>query len=62
MAASPVGLLDQQRTIAGFMLGLVLHAAVPAVGRAGNIPLFCGVFCLILTMYGGGFAAAAGRA
>jgi MFS family permease len=40
-----------------FMLGLVLYAAVPAVGRAGNIPLFCGVFCLILTMYGGGFAA-----
>jgi MFS family permease len=40
-----------------FLLGLALYAAVPAVGRAGNIPLFCGVFCLILTMYGGGFAA-----
>ena len=30
---------------------------MPGVGRAGNIPLFCGIFCLILTMYGGGFAA-----
>ena len=40
-----------------FLLGLVLYAAVPAVGRAGNVPLFCGIFCLILTMYGGGFAA-----
>lgn len=40
-----------------FLLGVVLYAAVPTVGRAGNIALFCGVFCLILTMYGGGFAA-----
>jgi MFS family permease len=40
-----------------FLLGLLLYAAVPAVGRAGNIGLFCGVFCVILTMYGGGFAA-----
>jgi MFS family permease len=40
-----------------FLLGASLYAAVPGVGRAGNIPLFCGIFCLILTMYGGGFAA-----
>jgi MFS family permease len=40
-----------------FLLGAALYAAVPGVGRAGNIPLFCGIFCLILTMYGGGFAA-----
>ena len=40
-----------------FLVGLSLYAAVPSVGRAGNIPVFCGVFCLILTMYGGGFAA-----
>jgi MFS family permease len=40
-----------------FLLGCVLYASVPALGRAGNIPLFCGVLCLILTMYGGGFAA-----
>jgi MFS family permease len=40
-----------------FLLGAVLYAAVPSVGHTGNIPLFCGIFCLILTMYGGGFAA-----
>jgi MFS family permease len=40
-----------------FLLGAACYAAVPGVGRAGNIPLFCGIFCLILTMYGGGFAA-----
>ena len=40
-----------------FLLGIALYAAVPAVGRAGHIGLFCGVFCVILTMYGGGFAA-----
>jgi len=41
-----------------FLLGLVLYAAVPAIGRAGSVGLFCGVFCVIITMYGGGFAAA----
>jgi MFS family permease len=40
-----------------FLLGIGLYAAVPAVGRAGLIGLFCGVCCLILSMYGGGFAA-----
>lgn len=39
-----------------FLLGLALYAAVPAIGRAGHVGLFCGTFCLILTMYGGGFA------
>jgi nitrate/nitrite transporter NarK len=40
-----------------FAAGLLLYAAVPAIGRAGNVALFCGCFCLILSMYGGGFAA-----
>lgn len=40
-----------------FLLGMLLYAVVPAVGRTGSVPLFCGVLCLILTMYGGGFAA-----
>ena len=40
-----------------FAAGLVLYASVPMIGRAGNVPLFCGCFCLILSMYGGGFAA-----
>jgi MFS family permease len=39
-----------------FALGFVLYAAVPAVGRLGNVGLFVAVFCVILTMYGGGFA------
>lgn len=40
-----------------FLLGMLLYATVPSVGRTGSVPLFCGVLCLILTMYGGGFAA-----
>jgi MFS family permease len=39
-----------------FALGAALYAAVPFAGRAGSVPLFVGAFCLILTMYGGGFA------
>ncbi|PYV07396.1 MAG: MFS transporter, partial [Acidobacteria bacterium] len=30
--------------------------AVPALGHAGSVGLFVAVFCVILTMYGGGFA------
>lgn len=40
-----------------FAAGIVLYAAVPPLGRAGDVPLFCVCFCLILSMYGGGFAA-----
>jgi MFS family permease len=40
-----------------FGLGAALYAAVPAAGHVGSVPLFCGILCLILTMYGGGFAA-----
>jgi len=39
-----------------FSLGAVLYAAVPTAGRSGSVALFVGIFCLILTMYGGGFA------
>jgi MFS family permease len=39
-----------------FALGFVLYASAPTAGRAGVIPLFVAVFCIILTMYGGGFA------
>ncbi|MDR2215748.1 MAG: OFA family MFS transporter [Nevskiaceae bacterium] len=39
-----------------FLLGLVLYAAAPSVGAAGNVALFVVIFCVILTMYGGGFA------
>jgi MFS family permease len=40
-----------------FLFGIALYSAVPAVGHAGQIALFCGIFRLIMTMYGGGFAA-----
>ena len=39
-----------------FALGTVLYCLVPSLGRSGNIALFVGAFCLILSMYGGGFA------
>jgi hypothetical protein len=36
--------------------GMLLYALVPSLGRAGNLVLFVGTFCVILSMYGGGFA------
>jgi MFS family permease len=39
-----------------FSLGTLLYALVPFAGRIGSVPLFVTLFCVILTMYGGGFA------
>jgi MFS family permease len=39
-----------------FTLGIVLYALVPYFGHIGSTPLFVAAFCIILTMYGGGFA------
>jgi MFS family permease len=39
-----------------FVLGIVLYSSVPTLGHLGSIPLFVAAFCIILTMYGGGFA------
>jgi len=39
-----------------FLLGTALYASAPSAGHAGSIALFVGAFCLILSMYGGGFA------
>jgi MFS family permease len=39
-----------------FTLGFILYASAPWAGHAGNMALFVGFFCIILTMYGGGFA------
>jgi MFS family permease len=39
-----------------FLLGPLLYALVPLSGRMGSVALFVGCFCVILTMYGGGFA------
>jgi MFS family permease len=39
-----------------FTLGFILYASAPWAGHAGNMAIFVGFFCIILTMYGGGFA------
>jgi MFS family permease len=39
-----------------FALGTALYALAPFAGRIGNVTLFVALFCIILTMYGGGFA------
>jgi len=39
-----------------FVLGMALYAAAPSAGAAGSVALFVALFCVILTMYGGGFA------
>ena len=39
-----------------FALGMLLYASVPLAGSAGRLSLFVAIFCLALTMYGGGFA------
>jgi MFS family permease len=39
-----------------FTLGPILYALVPLSGKVGSIALFVACFCLIITMYGGGFS------
>ncbi|UDL94204.1 OFA family MFS transporter [Lichenihabitans sp. PAMC28606] len=39
-----------------FALGILLYAAVPWAAQAGSMALFVGFFCVIVSMYGGGFA------
>jgi MFS family permease len=39
-----------------FLLGFALYAAIPSMAKAGNLALFVAFFCLILSMYGGGFS------
>jgi len=39
-----------------FVLGMGLYAAVPTLAHAGHLALFVLAFCIILSMYGGGFA------
>lgn len=39
-----------------FALGMLLYAAVPSAGSSGSLFLFVAIFCVVLTMYGGGFA------
>ncbi len=39
-----------------FILGILLYTSAPTAGRIGSIGVFSVIFCVILTMYGGGFA------
>jgi MFS family permease len=39
-----------------FLLGIAMYAAAPWAAHAGSMLLFAGFFCVILSMYGGGFA------
>jgi len=39
-----------------FALGFALYALVPSLGHLGNVALFVAAFCVVLSMYGGGFA------
>lgn len=39
-----------------FILGIVLYALAPTAAGMGNQLLFVAIFCIILSMYGGGFS------
>jgi len=39
-----------------FVLGILLYASIPSLGRAGDLALFVLCYGLIISMYGGGFA------
>ena len=39
-----------------FVLGILLYCSLPTFGHMGLAVLFIGTVCIILTMYGGGFA------
>jgi MFS family permease len=39
-----------------FLLGIALYALAPSFANLGSILLFVAAFCIILSMYGGGFA------
>ena len=39
-----------------FLLGIALYASAPTFATMGSKLLFVGAFCIILSMYGGGFA------
>jgi MFS family permease len=49
--------LGRKRTyLVFFALGFLLYSMAPFAGRTGSVTLFVVIFCIILTMYGGGFA------
>ncbi len=55
--ASTSDFIGRKKTYAiFFLLGIVLYASAPHAGKSGSIALFAGIFCVIISMYGGGFA------
>ena len=38
------------------ILGFILYVSIPTLSHAGSLALFVAAFCIILSMYGGGFA------
>jgi MFS family permease len=55
--ASASDYLGRKRTYYTFFaLGILLYASAPWSGHYGHVALFVGAFCIILSMYGGGFA------
>ena len=49
--------LGRKKTyIVFFVLGAIAYASIPGSSAAGSILLFVGAICVILSMYGGGFA------
>ncbi len=39
-----------------FALGTAIYALVPLAGKSGSVVLFVAAFCVIISMYGGGFS------
>ncbi|MCM2322986.1 MAG: MFS transporter, partial [Oligoflexia bacterium] len=37
-------------------LGMALYAVIPSIGKSGSVALFVVVCCILISMYGGGFA------
>jgi MFS family permease len=55
--ASCSDFLGRKNTFYVFLgLGLLLYAAIPTMAHGGHLALFVAFFCIILSMYGGGFA------
>ena len=49
--------IGRKRTYMVFLvLGAVLYASIPSFAHTNNLFLFCAALCIILSMYGGGFA------
>lgn len=40
-----------------FVVGTIVYALIPTLGQQGNLALFTMAFCVVVSFYGGGFAA-----